>query len=70
MSDEPNNLVLEHLRIIRAKIDNVDNRMTSIEENMIAMNQRMTAIDGNLVAINLRLDRVAVDIGQIKKRLG
>jgi len=65
MADEPINLVLEHLRAIRADlaevkegVRNLQVRMTSVEENMAAMNRRLDSIDRRIDRIERRLELV------------
>jgi hypothetical protein len=65
MTDETQNLVLEHLRAIRADmsdlkegIHNLQVRMTSIEENMGTMNRRLDYID--------RVERIEQRLGIVE----
>ena len=67
MPDEINNLVLDHLRAIRVDLGQVRNgvhnlqvRVTSIEENMAAMNRRLDNMDRRIECIEKRLGLVEV----------
>ena len=62
MTDEPDNLVLQHLRAIREKVDET---YATIGE----LRLRVTAVETQNVAILHHLDRMSGDIMQIKKRL-
>jgi hypothetical protein len=63
MTDEPDNLVLQHLRAIRDKVD---------ETNVVIseLRLRITAVETQNVAILSHLDRMSGDIVQIKKQIG
>jgi len=62
MANEIENLVLEHLRAIRADLAVVKDdvrpikvRMTSLEENTAAMNRRLDSMDDRIERIEKRL---------------
>lgn len=63
MTDEPDNLVLQHLRAIRDKVD---------ETNVVIseLRLRLTAVETQNVAILSHLDRMSGDIVQIRKQIG
>lgn len=63
MTDEPDNLVLQHLRAIRDKVD---------ETNVVISELRLhlTAVETQNVAILSHLDRMSGDIVQIRKQIG
>ena len=65
MADEPDNLVLQLLRRIDAKVDRLAEEvhdlkipMTSMEENMAVMSRRIDRIEARLDRIEHRLDLV------------
>lgn len=76
MADEPDNLVLQHLRAIRAEIGTV--RETQIEHGMklnrleesIAGVKRDIALHAEQPAhVEIRLDQIRGELGLIKRRL-
>ncbi len=76
MTDEPNNLVLEHLRAIRAELGIV--RETQIEhgvnlnwlEGSLAGVKRDIALHAEQLAhVEVRLDQVRGELSLIKRRL-
>ena len=76
MAEEPMNLVLEHLRAIRAKLAEHDEhfidvgaRLTRIELSVAGF-RREQANDAEGVAhLGLRVDRLRDEIDRIKRRL-
>ncbi|HEX4156892.1 MAG TPA: hypothetical protein VHY79_00315 [Rhizomicrobium sp.] len=63
MTDDVTNLVLEHLRHIRGKvdataldIDDLKTRMTAVEIQVSAMNRRMDRLDERTARIERRLE--------------
>ena len=62
MSDNPDNLVLSLLRIIRADIG-------EIKETLRETQMRLDALELNYVSTRPQLDRVAGDVERIKRRL-
>lgn len=62
MADEPENLVLQMLRKLDAKVDRLADDMTDIK-------MRMTHVEENLAGVHRRLDRVDMRLDRIEKRL-
>jgi outer membrane murein-binding lipoprotein Lpp len=72
MTDEIDNIVLEHLRHIRAKVDTIESDMTDLKIRMTSLERGMSAVkyeiaycaetdtrqQGALDKINGRLDRI------------
>jgi predicted nucleic acid-binding Zn-ribbon protein len=58
MTSDVENLVLEHLRAIRADVSDVKVRMTSLEENTAAMNRRLDNMDRRIERIEKQLELV------------
>ena len=50
MTERMENLVLEHLRLIRGSLDRVDERMEGIESRLGMIEQRLSAIELHLRA--------------------
>jgi predicted nucleic acid-binding Zn-ribbon protein len=66
MADEPDNIVLEHLRAIR-------NTLADLQAEMRAefhdLKVRMTGVEQGLAVLNNRVDRIEVRLQKIDKRL-
>jgi predicted nucleic acid-binding Zn-ribbon protein len=66
MADEPDNIVLEHLRAIR-------NALADLQAEMRAefhdLKVRMTGVEQGLAVLNNRVDRIEVRLQKIDKRL-
>lgn len=62
MADDPNNLVLEHLRAIRGEIGEIKVDLTEIKT-------RLGHMEGLYANLSGRVDRMAGDVAQIKRRL-
>lgn len=62
MSDTPQNLVLEHLRAIRADI-------ADLKGDVLEVKERLGLIEGQYASLSRRVDRIAGDVEQIKRRL-
>jgi archaellum component FlaC len=65
MADEPDNVVLEHLRHIRAKVDRIDQRagmvelrLSTVESHMIGLIRAETDHYANLEQLNRRVERL------------
>ncbi len=62
MADEPDNLVLQMLRRIDAKLD----RLT---DDVQDLKMRMTHVEEGLAGVNRRLDRLEMRVDRIERRL-
>ena len=69
MADDVNNLVLEHLRQIRSKVDSIDDRMGRVE-------LRLSVVEGHLanrllsdVGKNSEIDKIKLRLDRIERRL-
>lgn len=65
MTDETTNLVLEHLRALRAGQARVEDRLNTLAAEMLAMRQRQIGDDAllnhdhdEIAALKVRLDRI------------
>jgi len=63
------NLVLEHLRYIRAKIDAVDIRLDDLTARVSRMQESMGVTVTALADLNRRLDRHDERLARIERRL-
>ena len=65
MNEKVENLILEHLRVIRADMRKMADDMLTLKAEMISMRSHMTGIaglqdhdHGDIAAIKVRLDRI------------
>ena len=65
MADNVENLMLEHLRAIRADMSSLKDEMSGMRSEMVAIRHHMAglmnsqlAIDGEIATLKVRLDRV------------
>jgi hypothetical protein len=76
MADESDNLVLEHLRVIRAVVEETREevrdlkRLASIEKQVAGIRVGFAAMREDLVGIEHKIDRSDSRIERIEKRLG
>lgn len=73
---EPVDLVLEHLRAIRAKVDTLDTKVDEINTRLTLMDENLAGIHreiGNLYALyaaqSKRQDRMDAQLARIERRL-
>lgn len=76
MVEDPTNLVLEHLRAIRAKLDEHDERfneviqrLTRVELATAGLRREQAGDAENLAYLGLRVDKLNEEIDRIKRRL-
>jgi len=65
MNEKVENLILEHLRVIRADVSSLREEVSGIRAEMRSMKQHMaafmsheTAQDGDIAAMKLQLERI------------
>jgi len=66
---ETDNIILEHLRAIRAKLDHMDNSLDDLKGQFTSFRLREHANNGENLVRDRRLASVEADIDTIKKRL-
>lgn len=69
MTDSIDNLVLEHLRHIRGKVDKIDAGLADMRLRLGAVESHVAAQQVELVGINVRLDRHEERLSRIGRRL-
>ncbi len=69
MADEPMNLVLEHLRHIRGRVDRIAEDVSSLNLRMGAMEHHNVAAYSRDVDQNSELDRLKSRVDKIERRL-
>ena len=69
MADEPNNLVLEHLRHIRAVVDEMRAEMKQFTMRMSVADQHIANLHGSEVGQTMEIDRIKERLQRIERRL-
>lgn len=69
MAESTDNLVLEHLRHIRAKVDRVDERLDRIEGRVGSIEQILSAMHTAQVVHQQNLDQLNRRVDRVEKRL-
>jgi hypothetical protein len=69
MADTTDNLVLEHLRHIRAKVDRTDQRLDSVEMRIGAIERILSGHHVSEFNQNEELDRLKLRMDRVEKRL-
>lgn len=76
MTDETGNLVLEHLRYMRGRIDciaddviDVKPRMSSVEGSVARLTVELGHLRGDIAGVQVRIDKVDTRLGRIERRL-
>lgn len=76
MTDEVGNLILEHLKAIRADLVDLRReqremkvRLVSVENQLVQVHKGMALIHEDLAGIHLRLDNLDTRVERIERRL-
>lgn len=76
MTDNVENLILEHLRVIRGDVSKLVNavddlriRIGSLEEHVAGMRRDMSLLHGDIAITHKRLDGLESRVERIEKRL-
>jgi predicted nuclease with TOPRIM domain len=69
MSDTPENIVLEHLRLLRAGMGQMIGKIDELKADMIEVKERLGFIESQYASLSRRVDRMAGDVELIKRRL-
>jgi hypothetical protein len=70
MSDDPANLVLEHLRAIRASQDATREDIREIKGRLVVLEGAFATLSAAYGSVSSRLDRIEVRLDRIERRLG
>jgi len=63
MADGPENVVLQHLRLIREQLD-------TVSERQLEMIQRLGNIEVQAASMSVRIDRIDARLDRVERRLG
>lgn len=66
---EPENIVLEYLRHIRAAVDRIELRLDDLTTRVGHLKPAVAEHSAQLAAVNIKLDRTDGRIARIEKRL-
>ena len=69
MADETNNIVLEHLRHIRARVDGLTDGMCQVILRLGAVERHMGGVHISDVNQNSEIDHIKVRLDRIERRL-
>lgn len=69
MSENLENLVLEHLRHIRGKVDRIAEDMETVKLRLNSVERSVAGFHDDLAIISRRLDQVDSRINQVETRL-
>ena len=69
MTDEPNNIVLEHLRHIRRAVDRIELDLTDVKSRVSSLEQVQGQILALMGTMNQRMDRFDERLGRVERRL-
>lgn len=69
MTDEMTNLVLEHLRHIRTKVDRIDERVDRVEIRLSAVGGHLANVMVSEAAQNSAIDHMSRRLERIEQRL-
>jgi hypothetical protein len=69
MTEETTNLVLEHLRHIRTKVDSIDDRVGRVELRLSTVEGHLANLIVSDAAQNAELDKVSRRLDRIERRL-
>lgn len=66
---ETENIILEHLRAMRAKIDRIEATVLDLRDQFVSFRLREHAKDGDLVRHDRQIAHLQDDVERIKRRL-
>jgi hypothetical protein len=69
MADEPNNIVLEHLRHIRQAVDKLALDLTDVKSRVSSLERVQGEILALIGTMNRRMDHFDERLGRIERRL-
>lgn len=66
---EPDNLVLEHLRLIRSEISDLKSEGRETRQRVAHLEHQISGIYGQYASVSERLDRIMNTLERINRRL-
>ncbi len=68
MVETPDNIIVEHLRIIRAGIGDLGRKLDELKADMIEVKERLGSLESQYASISRRVDRMGGDVELLKRR--
>lgn len=69
MTENVENLVLEHLRHIRARVDQIAEDVNLVKHRLTSLESQAANIHSDMAIIHLRIDQVDQRMNRIERRL-
>jgi len=69
MTDDTENLILEHLRHFRAQLLSMDEKLDLLRADVHDLKVRMSHVEEGIGGINRRIDRLDQRMDRVEKRL-
>lgn len=69
MSDNVENLILEHPRHIRGRVDILSDDMKDVKYRLTSLESQVAGLHGDLALIHGRIDRLETRFDRIERRL-
>jgi prefoldin subunit 5 len=69
MAGEPDNIILEHLRQIRAVIDKIDRRTEKLEAEVIEIKSRITSFEATMGHVMAQIGHLQAQIASQTRRI-
>lgn len=70
MTNETENLILEHLRHFRSQLNSMDAKLDLLRDDVHLIKVRLTSVEEGLAGVNRRIDQVESRLDRIEKRVG
>ena len=69
MADDISNLVLEHLRYIRGRVDSLLEDMQDVKRRLTSLESQAAQLHGDFAGQSARIDRIEYRLDRIERRL-
>jgi uncharacterized coiled-coil protein SlyX len=69
MADEPHNLILDHLRAIRATVERTSSDVTELKTRAGRLEKNVAELHVTLAEHSVRMDKIDARLDRIEKRL-
>ena len=70
MTENIENLILEHLRALRGDVAQVKDRLSTVELRLSSLESQVASLHGDFAIVHARIDRVEHRLDRIETRLG
>ncbi len=69
MVEDPQEIILEHLRYMRGRVDTIDENVKELRQSVLDVREQINGIRGDFLRLERALAAQEVDIDRIKNRL-